>query len=179
MVGPEIQTKPVQQLEQGEHDFRLNYKIRQGHYLVLSQCCDTQDRRILLAPLISANTIPWSSLSEEETTAFKINSLVITPGEGGGQANTHLDSSTDPSSRPKLILPGYFFLQPCPGYFADPQVVHFAMMRGIRKPDRELLDKAAEMTLESRAALRQRIAFFFGRIPEEDLIPEGQTQEVT
>jgi hypothetical protein len=144
-------------------------KLRADRYILLSQCCDIVDGdRILVAVVVPGNAAGWGSLTVEEAAAFRANQLGV-PDDTGGAVR---DDTGGDYARLRLVLPGYFYLEPSPGVFDTERVVVFGTLRGLRKKDlRDSAVKVAELHREARAALRLRLGVSFGRVPREDEVP--------
>jgi len=176
IIGPDIQVKKHREIceaatSNAECAIDLGQRMRADHYVILSQCCDLKDVRVLLASAVPATSVSLTSLDETQIAAFENNEVGVDGVTGERIGDVEL--SAEVLERVRLVLPGSFYLRPLPPLFDKPQVVAFGMARGIRQNDLLMLQKVAELEPEYRARLRNRLAIFFGRVPDLDA-PRGE-----
>ncbi|MCB9611146.1 MAG: hypothetical protein H6722_01690 [Sandaracinus sp.] len=131
----------------GQQDFEMR------DFMILSQCCDLADDRVLLAPLVPARSLRLERLADEQQQVVRSNARTVAELRGG-------DDET-------LVMPGYFYLASLADG-GDDQAVVFSTMFSIRTKELSHATKLAELTVPMRERLRRRLGSFFSRIPAED-----------
>lgn len=177
ILYPDVQIRRVRELAEAtsadgnDSNINLEAKIKSDHFVILSQCCDIErDSRVLIAQTLPERAIRWEELGEVRAEAFKQNELGVNLDSESGKQRVWTSADGFQTSETEWVLPGRFFLEPCPGVFEEGRVVAFAMSRGIRQADLAELEKVAELNLESRARLRRRLGIWLSRVPEEDFV---------
>lgn len=188
VVGPSMRVVPVAEVaaaisQQQDYELtsKLKLKIQTEFYVVLSQCCDVErDDPIIVAPLVSGKSIPWTRLSDEDRVALRSNGYGSRSEDVGDGVVIGRSPDGTFMDRRKLVLPGSFYFAPLNGHFDDERVCNFRMLRAVRREDFLALGKVGELTRDARDRLRQRLAVFFGRVPDEDLsVLEEERRERT
>lgn len=129
----------------------LELVIRSSQFLVLSQCCDLGDARVLVCSIAPMRgKVRLDALTAEQRESFLSNEV---PERQGAE----------------VVLPGLFYLRSAQGILDGDHIAEFNAVRVFKKAEFAALDKVAELTLGARQQLRLKLATFFGRVPREDL----------
>lgn len=164
-MSPDIRVDSVRKLSDalnqgGSHKLDYEQVLSTKLFLVVTQCCDIEkNRRILVAETRPASSLRLDKLLEDERDAFERN----LPGVSDMPEE---DRSAGGSIRGVYV--GYFYLAPHEGLVEEPQVASFELIKGIRRSELQYEYKVAELSVEQRHRLRDRLAACFGRVPDED-----------
>lgn len=166
IAWPDLQVERLVELKElasgsAQGNLAIEGKVRNDHFMILSQCCDLEDKRILVAQLLPAAKVRWGSLDAAQQRAFKDNRLTVEDAP----ASLAEGSFEAPAT---LIYPGYFFLPAKVGVVPKDSVVAFSLARGLKQRDLRSLRKTGELVPLQRSRLRTRLAVFFARVPDED-----------
>lgn len=138
------------------HKATLNWTIATQHFAVVSQCCDVNDERVLLCPLLPQSKIPVHRLTPGQLAEYQSHEVQV-------------DEADPLRLRVNAVLIGYFHYEQCPSVFDESMAIHFAMIKGIRKKEFRRLEKKAQLKPDVRAMLRRRLAMFFARTPDDEV----------
>jgi hypothetical protein len=162
---------------------------------VLSPCCSIRDSKILLSPLIPirANWLDNPYFREDLTSLNRAMTAQqsVTPAKWQTwPENEQLERLNSAPAYAELgffvyckhpLLPTYFHklhgeIHECDYYMIDFRRLYSVDCPAIKSPkDCPITAKILQLSIPTRRDLRDKLAYFFGRTPTEDSIPQTAT----